>query len=55
MIEKLNELAGALESALTYKAPYILWVDNEKMNVSREEFLEFHIDWAIEQINNMLP
>ncbi|MDU5143551.1 hypothetical protein ACE3MS_21415 [Paenibacillus dendritiformis] len=47
---RLEDMAGILQSALTYKGPYFLEINGIRTTVSREEFLNFHIDVTIEDL-----
>lgn len=47
---QLEGMAGDLQSALLNKGPYILEINGVRTDVSREQFLAFYIDVAIEEL-----
>mgnify|MGYP001362487068 CR=1 FL=1 len=47
---KIGDIAGVLRSAQEFKGPYVLEINGVKAIVSRENFLEFYMDVAIQDL-----
>lgn len=49
----IEDFVGILKSAQESRGPYVLLIDGVKTIVSREQFLDFYIDCAIEDLWNL--
>lgn len=50
---RLEDVVGQLRFAQDFKGPFVLTIDGTRTIVSREQFLNFYIDVAVEDLWNL--